>query len=317
VVNFGLIGVAGFVAPRHLRAIAETGNALLAATDPHDSVGVLDLHFPHARYFPEIEQFDRHLEKLRRRSEEERVHVVSICSPNFLHDAHVRLALRLRAHAICEKPIVIQPHNLAPLADLEGETGCRVFTVLQLRHHPAVAALKRRFEAAPPSRRAEVRLTYVTPRGAWYGASWKGSPERSGGLAMNIGVHLFDLLQWFFGPLERSLLHLAEPHRMAGVLEHERARVAWFLSVDAADIPDAAARAARRAWRSIEIDGEAFDFSEGMEDLYLPLYRDALAGRGIGIAEARPSIEIVDAIRRTPVTAPAEARHPLLEGPGR
>jgi UDP-N-acetyl-2-amino-2-deoxyglucuronate dehydrogenase len=313
VVNFGLIGVAGFVAPRHLRAIAETGGNLLAATDPHDSVGVLDRWFPSARYFPEIERFDRHLEKLRRRSEEERAHFVSICSPNYLHDAHVRLALRLRANAICEKPLVVKPWNLAPLAELEAETGCRVFTVLQLRRHPAVAALRERLEASPPRRRAEVRLTYVTPRGAWYDVSWKGSPEKSGGLVMNVGVHLFDLVQWLFGPLEQCALHVDEPRRTAGVLELERARVTWYLSVEASDVPDAAARDARRPWRAIEIDGEPFDFSEGMDDLYVPLYRDALAGRGLGIEEARPSIEIVDAIRRTTVTAPGEARHPFLE----
>src|SRR5262245_4158092 len=222
--NFAMTGVAGFVAPRHLQAIRDTGNRLVAAVDPHDAVGVLDRYSFQVRFFTEIERFDRHLEKLRRGTETERVHYVSICSPNYLHDAHMRMALRVGADVICEKPLVINPWNLDALQELEHETGRRISTVLQLRVHPAVLAFRQRM-ALEKERRHQVVLTYITARGRWYDVSWKGSDERSGGLVTNIGIHFFDLLLWLFGPLQRSVVHQREPRRAAGSLELQRADV--------------------------------------------------------------------------------------------
>jgi len=310
--NFALIGAAGFVAPRHLEAIRATGNRLLAAVDPHDSVGVLDNYFPEARFFPEIERFDRHLEKLRRRSEQERVHYMSICSPNFLHDAHVRLALRLRAHAICEKPLVINPWNLDQLAELEEDTGCRVYTVLQLREAPALAALRARLLEQSSGGMADVELAYITRRGPWYHSSWKGTEERSGGIAMNIGIHLFDLLMWLFGNVVDSELHMKRPEKMAGALQLERARVRWFLSVDAADLPAHSREEGSFAHRSLCIDGEETEFSRGFADLHTRVYEKVLAGQGCGIEEARPSIALVRRIRDGDEAAPKLGTHPLL-----
>ncbi len=297
--NFALIGAAGFVAPRHLRAMRDTGCRLVAASDPHDSVGVLDGFFPEARYFPEIERFDRHLEKLRRGPEAACVHWVSICSPNYLHDAHVRLALRVGADVICEKPLVISPWNLDQLAALEAESGRRVHTVLQLRLHPAVEALRAKLDPSPLH---DVELTYVTGRGSWYLQSWKGSEERSGGIAMNIGVHLFDLLLWLFGPVRAVEVSERGPTRQAGTLELERARVRWLLSVDFADLGDdpSPGRAATR--RVLSVDGEEVDLSSGFEDLHTRVYAETLAGRGFGIEDARPSIELVHRLRHAEVT---------------
>lgn len=312
--NFALVGAAGFVAPRHLKAIKETGNRLIAAVDPHDNVGVLDGYFPEARFFTEIERFDRHLEKLRRRSAAERMQFLSVCSPNYLHDAHVRLALRLGADAICEKPLVINPWNLDELAELEAETGRRVYTVLQLRHHPALVALRERLRTSPPRATPEVVLTYMSRRGAWYHVSWKGAPEKSGGLAMNLGVHFFDLLIWLFGPVTASAVHLAQPSRWAGLLTLERARVRWFLSVDERDLPRHVREAGKTAWRSLTIDGEEVEFSDGFTDLHTRVYEGVLAGAGFGIDEARPSIELLHAIRTAQAQpAPPGAAHPLLE----
>jgi UDP-N-acetyl-2-amino-2-deoxyglucuronate dehydrogenase len=310
---FALIGVAGFIAPRHLKAIKDTGNDLVAAVDPHDSVGVLDRYFTAARFFTEIERFDRHLEKLRRLAKHDpaarAVEYVSICSPNYLHDAHVRLALRVGAHAICEKPLVINPWNLDQLAELEQEYGRRVFTVLQLRLHPAVAALKAQLDrrrARGVTDRAEVNLAYVTRRGAWYHASWKGTEDKSGGLSMNIGIHFFDLLLWLFGPAAESHVSLNQPDRMAGVLELEHARVRWFLSVNEDDLPPGTKAAGAHAFRTLTIDGQAFDFSGGFDDLHTRVYEETLAGRGFGIDDARPSIELVYRIRRGPIAADVE-----------
>jgi len=315
--NFALIGAAGFVAPRHLRAIRDTGNRLVAAADPHDSVGVLDSFFPEARYFSEIERLDRHLEKLRRGPEEQRVHWVSICSPNYLHDAHVRLALRVGADVLCEKPLVISPWNLDQLAALEAESGRRVFTVLQLRLHPAVEALRKTLtpgagEPSPPAplplagegRKTpagglhEVDLTYVTGRGNWYMQSWKGDEERSGGVAMNIGVHFFDLLLWLFGPARAVAVHEQSSGRMTGTLELSRAKVRWLLSVDFADLPPGCGSSTHRVLR---VDGEEVDLSGGFEDLHSRVYAEALAGRGFGIEDARPSIELVHRLRHMDV----------------
>lgn len=310
--NFALIGVSGFVAPRHLKAIHATGNRLIAAVDPHDSVGILDTFFRETRFFTEIERFDRYLEKLRRQSDEDRAHYISICSPNYLHDAHVRLALRLRAHAICEKPLVINPWNLDALQDLEAEYGSRIYTVLQLRHHPSLIALKETLGTAVHSGHAEVCLTYITRRGPWYQTSWKGSLEKSGGVAMNIGIHLFDLLNWLFGPVERCSVHLSTQQKMAGVLELAGARVRWFLSVDAADLPVGYTESGRSAFRSITVNGEEVEFSEGFGDLHTRVYEEVLAGRGYGIEDAKPSIDLVHSVRNSPIVIPKDDAHPML-----
>ncbi len=306
--NFALVGAAGFVAPRHLKAIRDTGNRLLAATDPHDSVGVLDQYFLEARFFTEIERFDRHLEKLRRGPEADRVDYVSICSPNHLHDAHARLALRLGCHAICEKPVVINPWNLDQLEGLATEYGRRVYVVLQLRQHPALLDLKRRVaqEAGP---RHEVTLRYVTGRGPWYHVSWKGREERSGGLAANIGIHFFDLLVWLFGAVESSSVHVRTARRVAGTLQLQRARVRWLLSVDVSDLPFQPQPGQPLTHRSLTLDGREVEFSEGFADLHTRVYEDVLAGGGVDLAAARPSVELAYRIR----TAELSPAHPETE----
>jgi UDP-N-acetyl-2-amino-2-deoxyglucuronate dehydrogenase len=313
VFNFAIIGVAGYVAPRHLKAIRATGHRLVAATDPHDSVGILDQYSLEAKYFPEIERFDRHLEKLRRGPEANRVHYVSICSPNYLHDAHVRLALRVGAHAICEKPLVINPWNLDALELLEQESGCRVSCVLQLRLHPSVLRLRHKLASEGTGITHEVVLTYITGRGPWYAASWKGSLERSGGLPSNIGIHFFDLLLWLFGPVSTCEVHHREPRRMAGYLELERARVRWFLSVAPEDLPVPPRPGEAMTYRSIAVDGEEVEFSEGFTDLHTRVYEETLAGRGFGIADCRPSIELAYRIRQSAVTPGRDRAHPWLE----
>lgn len=309
--NFALVGAAGFVAPRHLKAIAQTGNKLVAAVDPHDSVGIIDSYFPDCAFFTEVERFDRFLEKRRRGSEAERVHYISVCSPNYLHDAHVRLALRVGAHAICEKPLVISPWNLDQLAALEGEYGRHVYTVLQLRLLPALRELHAELAASATKEKADVELTYVTARGRWYGVSWKGAPEKSGGLALNIGVHLFDLLIWLYGKPLGSSVFLAQPNKMSGVFELERARVRWYLSVDANDLP-ADARAKGSAFRSLVANGRELEFSDGFPDLHTEVYRDVLAGGGFRIEDVRPSIELAHAIRTAEVVAASSIAHPLV-----
>ena len=311
--NFAITGVSGFVAPRHLKAIHDTGNRLVAASDPHDSAGVLDRYSFDVRFFTEIERFDRHLEKLRRGPDAERVHYVSICSPNYLHDAHIRLALRVGAHAICEKPIVINPWNLDALEELEAEAGRTVNTVLQLRLHPSLIALKERLAAEPTGRRHDVCLTYITARGAWYNTSWKGSEERSGGLVTNIGIHFFDLLIWLFGPVEGWRLHQRESDRMAGFIELDRARVQWLLSTRLADLPFTPVPGVKTTFRSITVDGQEIEFSDGFNDLHTRVYQQVLEGRGFRIADARPSIELTHRLRRADVSnADASTRHPLL-----
>ena len=313
--TFALIGVGGFVAPRHLKAIHDTGNRLVAAADPYDSVGVLDRFFPEARFFTEIERFDRYLEKLRRESDAGGVDYLSICSPNFLHDAHVRLALRVRAHAICEKPLVINPWNLDALAELESEFGRRIFTVLQLRLHPVLVALKKQFDSTSDDRRADICLTYVTRRGRWYARSWKGDPEKSGGVVMNIGIHLFDALLWLFGRAERSQLHLARPDKAAGHLLLERASVRWFLSVDGDDLPENCRQQGASAFRSIQIDGQEIDFTSGFDNLHTRLYERTIAGQGFGIEDARPSIEMVHSLKKREVeqSGISANAHPALK----
>ena len=310
--NFALVGAAGFIAPRHMKAIADTGNQLVAAVDPHDSVGIIDQYFPEAAFFTEVERFDRFLEKRRRASEADRVHYLSICSPNYLHDAHVRLALRVGAHAICEKPLVISPWNLDQLAALEGEYGRRVYTVLQLRLLPELRELKRQIEARPTNERADVELTYVTARGRWYNVSWKGVPEKSGGLALNIGVHFFDLLIWLYGRPVSSRVFLARADRMSGVFELERARVRWFLSVDANDLPAQIRAQGKTAFRSLRTNNRELEFSETFPDQHTRVYRDILDGGGFGISDVRASIQLAHDIRTAPITAPDSIAHPLL-----
>jgi UDP-N-acetyl-2-amino-2-deoxyglucuronate dehydrogenase len=313
--NFAITGAGGFVAPRHLRAIRDTGNALLAAVDPKDSVGVLDQYSFDVRFFTEFERFDRYLEKLRRGPEEGRVHWLSVCSPNYLHDAHCRLGLRVGANVLCEKPLVINPWNLDALQQVEAETGRRIFTLLQLRVHPALVALREKLAAEGSGAKHEVTLTYVTSRGPWYDVSWKGQIEKSGGVPTNIGIHFFDLLLWLFGPAEEQRVHLNDPRRMAGYLELERARVRWFLSVDRRDLPSAPVPGGKTTHRSVTVDGSEIEFSEGFADLHTRVYAETLAGRGFGIDVARPSISLVHAIRNTETTAAASSpAHPLVGG---
>ncbi|NNF03849.1 MAG: Gfo/Idh/MocA family oxidoreductase [Rhodothermales bacterium] len=309
--NFALTGVAGYIAPRHLRAIHETGNRLVAAMDPHDSVGILDRFFRDAAFFTEFERFDRHLEKLRRERGDEAVDYVSICSPNHLHDAHIRLALRIGADALCEKPLVLNPWNLDVLEDLEREYERTVNTVLQLRVHPRILELRERLAASTGGRHS-VRLTYVTTRGTWYRYSWKGDVEKSGGIATNIGIHFFDLLIWLFGGVRSSTVHAGDPERMAGAIELENADVQWFLSLDPDDLPDEAAAAGQPTFRSITVDGEEVEFSGGFENLHTRVYEETLAGRGFRVSDARPSIELVHGIRTADVRPSTGERHPMV-----
>lgn len=311
--NFAITGVGGYIAPRHLRAIRDTGNRVVAAVDPKDSVGLLDQYSFDVRFFTEVERFDRHLEKLRRGAEGERVRYLTVCSPNYLHDAHCRLGLRIGADVICEKPLVINPWNLDTLRELEEETGRRIYTVLQLRVHPALIALREKLLRESPAGPAhEVVLTYVTARGNWYDVSWKGSPEKSGGVPTNIGIHFFDLLGWLFGEFQSQSVHLSGPRRMAGVIRFARARVRWFLSVDHRDLPFEAAPGKRSTHRSITVDGQEVEFSEGFTDLHTAVYREVLEGRGHGIETARASVELAAAIRRAEVERPGDDAHPLL-----
>lgn len=307
--RFALIGAAGFVAPRHMKAIKDTGNELVAALDPSDNVGILDSYFPDAHFFTEFERFDRHVDKLRR--QQKAVQYISICSPNYLHDAHCRFALRSGAHAICEKPLVLNPWNLDALAEFESEYGLRVYAVLQLRLHPAIQELRRKVAASPPGTVFDIDLTYLTSRGRWYGISWKGDQEKSGGIATNIGVHFFDMLGWVFGQCRDCVVHLHGPDAAAGLLEFERARVRWFLSTNAAHLPDAAKAAGKRTYRSILVQGEELEFSEGFTDLHTAVYRETLAGRGFGIEDARPSIDVVYRIRNAAPTGRVGECHPL------
>jgi len=309
--NFAVCGVGGVIAPRHLKAIHETGNRVVAAVDPNDSVGVLDQYAFDVPFFTEVERFDRYVEKLRRGPPDTRVHYVSVCSPNYLHDAHCRLGLRVQADVICEKPLVINPWNLDALAELERETGHRIWTVLQLRVHDQLVALRQQLSRSGRNGYHDVELTYVTARGPWYDVSWKGQPEKSGGVPTNIGVHLFDLLIWLFGSVVGTRVHLLEPRRVGGFLELERARVRWFLSVDLRDLPKRSATG-KKTFRSITVDGTEIEFSEGFSELHTRVYEQTLAGSGFGIADARPSIELAHRIRHATLAAPTSDLHPAL-----
>lgn len=311
--NFAMIGVGGYIAPRHMQAIRDTGNRLVAAVDPKDSVGILDRYSFDVRFFTEVERFDRHLEKLRRLGNQERVDYVSICSPNYLHDAHCRLALRVGADAICEKPLVINPWNLDALEEIEAETGHKIHTILQLRVHPELLKLKARIEQEPAGKIHDVLLTYITSRGNWYHVSWKGQTDKSGGIATNIGVHFFDLLIWLFGPVQAIKVFQAEPQRMSGWIELQKARVRWFLSVNRDDLPTATRQANKTTFRSITIDGEEVEFSEGFTDLHTRVYEQTLAGQGFGIVDARPSIQLTYDIRHAEISPVGELVHPFLK----
>jgi UDP-N-acetyl-2-amino-2-deoxyglucuronate dehydrogenase len=311
--NFALIGAAGYVAPKHMKAIKDTGNHLIAALDPSDSVGILDSFSHDISFFTEFERFDRHADKLRRQGEDKRLHYVSICSPNYLHDAHIRFALRIGAHAICEKPLVLNPWNLDALAEIEAESQTRVYNILQLRVHPAIVELKEKIEAENQAAKHNIDLTYITSRGRWYFTSWKGDLSKSGGVATNIGIHFFDMLMWIFGPLDYQELHHADDRKMAGFMSLEKANVRWFLSVDKNDLPPAAKEKKVPTYRSITVDGNEIEFSGGFTDLHTLVYRDILSGGGYGIDDARTSIKVVSELRNMKVAGVhPERSNPLL-----
>jgi UDP-N-acetyl-2-amino-2-deoxyglucuronate dehydrogenase len=310
--NFAITGVAGYIAPRHLTAIKDTGNMLVAALDPHDSVGILDRYFPGASFFTEFERFDRHLEKLRRSNGGEKVDYLSICSPNHLHDAHIRLALRSGADAICEKPLVLNPWNLDTLQELEEETGNKVNTILQLRVHPSLIELKRKIQREDKNEKYNVRLTYITSRGPWYLYSWKGVNEKSGGIATNIGIHFFDLLIWLFGKVQNTELHLTRHDKMGGFIELENANVNWFLSIDRNDLPPDVVRNEKSTYRSITVDGNEIEFTEGFTDLHTKVYEEILSGRGFMIKDARPSVNLVYELRNSVISFKQENVHPYV-----
>jgi UDP-N-acetyl-2-amino-2-deoxyglucuronate dehydrogenase len=311
--NFALIGAAGYVAPRHMKAIKETGNVLVAASDTHDAVGILDSYFPDSSFFVEFERLDRHVEKLRRLGEEKRVHYVSIASPNYLHDAHIRFALRIGADAICEKPLVLNPWNADALGEMEKETGRRINTILQLRLHPTIIALKQKIARESREKKVDIDLTYITSRGRWYFTSWKGDVSKSGGIATNIGVHFFDMLLWIFGNVQYIVVHLSQPTKAAGYIEFEKARVRWFLSLDSRDLPEIAAKNGKTTYRSITLDGEEIEFSDGFTDLHTLSYKEILEAKGFGLADARPSIETVYQIRNAKEAALRGDYHPFLK----
>lgn len=306
--RFALIGASGFVAPRHMSAIKDTGNELIAALDPNDSVGILDSYFPDASFFTEFERFDRHIDKLR--CSDKGVDFVAIASPNYLHDSHMRFALRSGADAICEKPVVLNPWNIDGLMQIEKDTGCRINTILQLRLHPAIIALRDKVIAAPLNSKFDVDLTYITSRGNWYLQSWKGDEKKSGGIATNIGVHFFDMLHFVFGACRESVVHLSTTTKASGFLEYERARVRWFLSIDIADVPTDERAMGKRTYRVITANGEALEFSDGFTDLHTRSYEEVLAGRGFGLEENRAAIETVAAIRNAPIVQSGEI-HPF------
>jgi UDP-N-acetyl-2-amino-2-deoxyglucuronate dehydrogenase len=290
ILNFGLIGAAGYIASRHLRAIKETGNNLIAALDKFDSVGIMDHFFPQSDFFVEFERFDRHFDKLKRQGT--RIDYVSICTPNYLHDSHIRFALRQGTDAICEKPLVLNPWNIYALSEIELETGKRIFNILQLRLHPVIKKLKLDIENGQQNRIHDIDLTYITSRGKWYDISWKGNIQKSGGIATNIGVHFFDMLTWIFGNVNENIVHVSEPHRAAGYLGLERARVRWFLSIDTNDLPQNIKEKGQNTYRSILINGSELEFSEGFTELHNKSYEAILSGSGFGVQEARNSTPI-------------------------
>lgn len=309
--NFALIGVAGYIAPRHLQAIRDTKNNLVAALDKFDTVGILDSYFPAADFFTEFERFDRHLDKQRRQGN--KIDYVTICTPNYLHDSHIRFAMRHQADAICEKPLVLNPWNVDALEEIEKETGKKVFTILQLRLHPSIIALKKEVEESPKDKTFDVDLTYITSRGHWYQTSWKGDTSKSGGVATNIGIHFFDMLAWVFGSVKKNTVHLLTADSAAGVLELEKARVRWFLSIDFNNVPEDLKAKGKRTYRSLTMEGREIEFSDGFTDLHTKSYQHILDGHGFGLKEARPSIQAVYEIRNTEIAPLQGDFHPMLK----
>ena len=310
--HFALIGLGGYIAPRHLKAIKDTGNNLLAALDPFDSVGIMDSYFPKAAFFTEPERFDRHLDKLRRGGNGH-IEYVSICSPNYLHDSHIRMALRNQADAICEKPIVLNPWNVDALHEIEKETGKNIYTILQLRHHTAIIALKEMIDNGPADKVYDIDLTYITSRGAWYHRSWKGNVEKSGGVATNIGVHFFDMLTWIFGEAKENVVHLSQADSAAGFLQLKKARVRWFLSINSENLPKIAVESKKSTFRSITVDGQEIEFSDGFTDLHTVSYQHILNGTGFGLADARQSVVIVENIRNKRPVGRTGDFHPMVK----
>lgn len=309
--RFALIGAAGYIAPRHMQAIAATGNNLAAAFDPNDSVGIIDSHFPEADFFTEFERFDRHIDKLRRGTQP--IDYVAICSPNYLHDAHMRFALRSGADAICEKPLVLNPWNIDGLAEIERDTGRKINTILQLRLHPSIIALREKIQNSSKDTKVDVDLTYITSRGNWYLQSWKGDAKKSGGIATNIGVHFYDMLQFLFGKIQENQVHYCSDTKAAGYLEYANARVRWFLSIDVADVPIAVRKTGQRTYRSIMVAEEEIEFSGGFTDLHVRSYEEILAGRGFGLEENRVAIETVADIRNAAPLGCVGSYHPFLD----
>jgi UDP-N-acetyl-2-amino-2-deoxyglucuronate dehydrogenase len=311
--NFALIGAAGYIAPRHMKAIKETGNKLVAALDKNDSVGIIDSHFPNADFFVEYERFDRHIDLLKRKGT--KIDYVSIASPNYLHDSHIRFALRHGAHAICEKPLVLNPHNIDALKIVQEETGKQIYNILQLRLHPSIILLKEQVTKAVaenPDKIFEVDLTYLTSRGHWYFTSWKGDDNKSGGIATNIGVHFYDMLGWVFGDLQKNESHIKQADANAGYLEFKHAKVRWFLSINYDFIPDEIKNTGQRTYRSITVDSKEIEFSDGFTDLHTKSYQHILNGGGFGLEEARKSIEIVSEIRNEDVIRSSPDAHPFV-----
>lgn len=308
--RFALVGAAGYIAPRHMKAIKDTGNTLVVAMDINDSIGILDSHFPESQFFTEFEQLDAFVDTESRAGRG--LDYVSIASPNYLHDAHIRFALRAGADAICEKPLVLWPEDIDRLKDLERATGRRINTILQLRLHPAIVALRERVAAKPDDHKADVDLTYITSRGNWYLKSWKGLTEKSGGIATNIGVHFFDMLHFVYGSLQENIVYLNTPTRASGYLEYERARVRWFLSLDVNDVPEAEHAQGRRTYRAVVADGENIEFSDGFTELHTRIYQEVLAGRGFGVEENRVAIETVSHIRHAAISSVSDLTHPFV-----
>lgn len=299
-INFGLIGASGYIAPRHMRAIKDTGNELIAALDPYDGIGIMDSYFPQAYFFTEYERFDRFVDKWRRNGNK-KIEYIAITTPNYLHDSHIRFALRSGANAICEKPLVLNPHNIDQLKIIEEESGKKVFNILQLRLHESIVTLKNKISKEllqNPDRIYDVDLTYLTSRGKWYFVSWKGDEDKSGGVATNIGVHFFDMLSWIFGPIEENIVHLKQPDANAGYMRLKNANVRWFLSVNYDYIPENIKNSGKRTFRSIKVDGDEIEFSDGFTDLHTKSYEHILSGEGFGLDEARNSINIVSSIRK-------------------
>ena len=308
------MGAAGFVAPRHLKAIAENNGELLAAFDPNDSVGIIDSYFPNAHFFTEFERFDRHIEKLRLENQQQ-IDYMSVCTPNYLHDAHVRFALRNGADAICEKPLVLNPWNAEALLKLEEQSSNKVNTILQLRLHPSIIALKKKIEESPKDKIHDIDLTYITSRGNWYYASWKGDVEKSGGICSNIGIHFFDMLIWIFGDVEKSTVHLMEHDRASGVLQLKNANIKWFLSINANTLPQEIQEKGQRTFRTLKIDGNELEFSAGFTDLHTQSYSYILEGNGFGIQETLKSLELAHQLRIAPIVGLKEDYHPFASQP--